>query len=96
MKGVGADRGLIRQSTRHLPEMTDTETEDATADGVNNKAWSTFLEGGVKEQADKGEYNCFTILRRGYLRYYVSPFHHVNLCVLYEPFNHICYTISLE
>ena len=93
-KVTGLACGKIRQFTRNLPMITDAETMNEVADGIKKLARPQLFEGGVKEKADEGEYNHFTILRIGYLCYCVSLFHHVNLSLISASFIHICYTIS--
>ena len=61
-KGVGSDWGEIRWSIRHHPGTTYAETTYAADDEVNKWDRSQSFEGAVKETADEGEYNCFTIL----------------------------------
>ena len=39
-KGVGEDRGTIRQSNRHQPDMTDVDTADVSTDRVKKRARS--------------------------------------------------------
>ena len=93
-KGVGEACRKIRQSMRNFPETTDSDTTDESDDEVNRWYLSPLLEGNVKERADEGEYNIFSNLRRGCIRYCVLKFHHVKLCVFSATFYHIHYTIS--
>ena len=51
-EGVGAARGMIRQSMRYLQENTDEETTDAASDVVKKQVWSPSPEGAAKERSD--------------------------------------------
>ena len=84
-KFIGAARGIFIQSTRYSPNTNIKDMTDAAAYGVKKRYWYLSLEGPIKETANKGEYNRFTIfpffyfaiLKIGYLCYCVSTFHHV-------------------
>ena len=89
MNGYGEAHGRIRQSTCSITEKTN-----ALEYGSKKQDWSQFLEVGVKETADEGEYYNFSVLRKGFHHYCVTPFHHVKLCLFFVPLHNICYTIE--
>ena len=60
-KGIGEACGIIIQSKRHHPYITDAEATDAAAVGFKKRSWYPSLEGGTKEGIEKCENNSFTI-----------------------------------
>ena len=79
LKAVGGDSGRIRKSKLHLPDRVYTNIKDEETDGFKKRDHYLSLEGAVKERADEGENNCFTILPLFEEYLSATVFHHFTM-----------------